>query len=471
MGWPAPASGAASDPAARQRPNIVFILADDLGWGDVNCFDPKNRGFYETPHLNRLARQGMRFTSAYTNAANCAPTRAALMSGQQYPNNPVYTVGTGARGRARHRALTPVKNQAVLPTEKITLAECLQQAGYTTGFMGKWHLGSPPNAGPRQQGFDVNVGGYRSGMPAWPGGYFRPDNNPHINDASKDEYLTDYLTRKAVSFIDRHQDKPFYLQLSYYSVHTPIQAPEARTAKYQKKQPADGHDNPTYAAMIESVDRGVGRIMAKLDALGLKDNTIVIFFSDNGGLGGYASLGLPGGGRRGVTDQSPLKGGKGSFFEGGIRVPLIVRWPDHVSADTATDEPVIGMDLYPTLLDATGVSAPADYALDGVSLMPALKDPDRALDREALYWHFPGYLQYRGPDNWRTTPVSVIRQGPWKLMKFYENNELKLYNLRDDLSETNNLAADRPQKRKMLHQKLQRWLETHDAPLPQRKGQ
>lgn len=449
-----------------ERTNIVFILVDDLGYTDVTPYSPHSPPFYETPHIDRLADQGMTFTDAYTNAANCAPTRAALMSGQYYPRQPIYTVNSGARGKAEDRALVPADNETVLPLEKITIAEQLKKADYATAFMGKWHLGNPPEAGPRQQGFDVNVGGTHTGHPSWEGAYFRPNNNPEIDDAAEDEYLTDYLFRKATDYIREHSGEPFYLQLSPYSVHVPLQAPDARVEPFENKKPADGHNNATYAAMIKSVDRGVGRVMNTLDSLGLSDNTLLIFYSDNGGLGGYRSIGLS---KNGITDNAPLKGGKGSFYEGGIRVPLIVRWPDVVAPGTKTREPISSIDFYPTLLQVAGIDRPDDYPLSGTSLIPLFRDAEAELEREHLFWHFPGYLQAYGPGKWRTTPVSVIRSGPWKLLKFYEKNRIELYNLEEDIGETRNLAPHKTEKRDQLLDRLNSWLDRIDAPLPQPK--
>jgi arylsulfatase A-like enzyme len=457
--------------AAPEPPNIVVILADDLGYTDVNPYTPHDpyaahkQPFYETPHIDRLAQQGMLFTDAYASAANCAPTRAALLTGQSYPRQPIYTVDSGARGQAAYRALRPPANAMTLPPETITLAERLRAAGYATGFIGKWHLGDPPAEGPRQHGFDVNVGGYHAGHPEWPGGYFQPDNNPQIDSTRFGEYLTDYLARRASDFIRAHRDEPFYLQLSHYAPHGPLQVPDARAAKYRAKPPANGHDNADYAALIEALDRSVGRVLRTVDEAGLTDNTIVVFTSDNGGNGGYRSIGLD---ENGFTDNAPLKGGKGSFYEGGIRVPLLVRWPRRVAPGSASTEPAISLDLYPTLLDAAGVAPPAGYVLDGQSLLPVLTGADATLDREALYWHFPGYLEAFEPGRWRTTPVSVIRAGPWKLLHFYEDDRRELYHLGNDLGERRDVADERPAVRHRLHRQLTRWLETMDAPLPQR---
>lgn len=448
-------------------PNIVFILVDDLGWTDVNPYAPHQDQYYETPHITQLAGQGVQFTNAYTNSANCAPSRAALLSGQYYPNNPVYTVGSGARGREEHRDLIPPDNQTTLPLEKVTFAERLQSAGYVTGFMGKWHLGDPPEAGPKQQGFDVNVGGYGTGRPSWTGAYFRPNNNPHIGDAQEGKYLTDYYSQKAVDFLEEHQDDHFYLQLSYYSVHSPLQAPNARKQPFEQKPTVGGHTGSTYAAMIKSVDRGVGQVMDTLGRLGIEEETIVVFYSDNGGVDGEAVD------HWSATDNAPLRMGKGSFYEGGIRVPLIVKWPEVVPEGVTVDEPVIGMDLYPTLLEAAGIERSSNYLLDGVTLLPLLEDPRTAtLNRENLYWHFPGYLGGNvEKGTWRTTPVSVVRSGDWKLMKFHEEDRLELYNLREDLSEEHNRAEERPEKRRELHGQLERWLEENDAPLPEPKSE
>lgn len=376
------------------KPNIIFIMADDLGFSDVNSFDPLGRNFYETPNIDQLGRQGMKFIQAYTNAANCAPTRAALVSGQYFPNQPIYHVGDSGPGD-----MIPAENAHYLPTEKITEAEMLKQAGYTTALIGKWHLGDPPEHGPQQQGYDVNIGGYSAGNPgSWEGGYFQPNNNPYIKDAREGEYLTDYLTRKTVEFIDEHKGDPIYLNLTYYTPHSPFQAPEHLVEKYKQKKGDRGHSHPTYAAMIESLDTNVGKIMAALDELKLAENTIVIFYSDNGGRGGYGFLGHE---KANVTDNAPLKGGKGTFYEGGIRVPLIIRWPEVIKPGTTSQEPVYTIDFYPTYLQLAGIEAPNQYQLDGQSLMPLFTNPGATLDRQSMYWHFPGY-----PNNpWRTTPV------------------------------------------------------------------
>jgi len=441
--------------ANQDLPNIIFIMADDLGYSDINSFDPLSRTFYETPNIDRLAEGGMRFLHAYTNGANCAPTRAALISGQYYPNQPIYHVGNSGTG-----AMIPAENAHELPLEKITHAEMLKKAGYQTALIGKWHLGDPPEFGPQEQGFDINVGGYNAGNPGvWEGGYFEPNNNPFITDSFDGEYLTDYKTRKAIEFITDNKDERFYLNLSLYTPHTPLQAPEHLVEKYKQKSPDRGHYNATYAAMIESMDMNIGKIMETLEALGLEENTIVIFYSDNGGQGGYEYLGRE---DHNITDNSPLKGGKSTFYEGGLRVPMIVRWPSVVVPGSVSHEPVLSIDFYPTYLEVSGLDQPENYKLDGLSFLPVLKKPDHSLNREALYWHFPGYPNV----TWRTTPVSVIRAGEWKLMKFYETNTVELYNVIEDEGEENDLSETMPEKRVELQQKLEKWLEGQNAPLP-----
>lgn len=452
------------------KPNIIFILVDDLGWTDINIFDPLHRSYYETPNIDKLARQGMRFTQAYSNAANCAPSRAAIMSGQIYPHEPIYTVGKRPRPkRFKNQPLVSATNYTALPLTKLTIAEALKKGGYKTAFMGKWHLGDPPTRGPEQQGFGINVGGYSAGNPgAWKGAYFKPNNNPYIHGARKGENLTEYLTRRAAEYIRDHvhRDHPFFLFLAYYLVHIPLQAPKSIVKKYKQKKGEGGHNNPVYAAMIQELDASIGKLMFILKKTGIENNTILVFFSDNGGVGGYEYSGHA---NANITDNSPLKGGKTTFYEGGIRVPLIVRWPKVISAGTKCTQPVTGVDLYPTLLDAVGIAPPQNYHLDGKSLLPLLKNPDYNFGKRALYWHFPGY-----PNNvWRTGPVSVIRYGKWKLMKFYEDfyksGKVQLYNLKKDLGEQHDVSKKYPKVRRKLLLKLEIWLEENEAPMPQKR--
>ena len=439
-------------------PSIVLILADDLGYGDLGCFGSE---YYETPHLDRLCAEGMKLTSAYTNGPNCAPTRAALISGQYCPRTGVYTVGSGARGLDKFRRMVPVRNVTALPLDKVTLADALKEAGYRTGMFGKWHLGNDAEHHPSRRGFDEAIQSA--------GRHFNFRTNPKT-ETKPGEYLADFLTDRALEFIDRSKDRPFFLYLPHFAVHTPLRAKPELIDRFKDKPPSAGHHNPVYAAMIASVDQSVGRIMKRLDELGLAENTIVIFFSDNGGVGGYGELG--GGTGRNITDNSPLRGGKGMLYEGGVRVPLIVRWPKVVKAGTTCDEPVIGIDFYPTLLEAAGAKPPQGYPLDGTSfLLPLLKSSGRAkLQRDAIYWHFPGYLQAdvkRG--TWRTTPGGAIRAGDFKLIEFFETGRIELYNLADDLSQKHDLASTMPDRAKELHAKLAAWRKALAAPMPKPK--
>jgi len=445
----------ASGQPARRKPNFVFIIIDDLGWTDVGCMGSK---FYETPNIDKLAKQGVIFTNAYTNAPNCAPTRACIISGQYTPRHGVYTVGSSERGLSRFRKLIPIPNNTNLAPTKITIAEALKTGGYATACIGKWHLGVGEEYQPDNQGFDVAIG--KRDLGYW-GGHFKPPlRRGKVGDADR-EYLTDRLPDESLKFIEANRDKPFFLYLAHHAVHTPLQAKRALVEKYEKKKPVGGHWNPVYAAMIESVDESVGRIMRKLDELGLTEDTVVFFFSDNGGVGGYEELGM---GRWGITSNKPLRGGKGMLYEGGIRVPLIVRYPNVVKAGTRCDTPVIGIDFYPTILDIAGISKPRDYVLDGESILPLLKG-EGSLKRDAIFWHFPAYLQ-GGAGKWRTTPAGAIRIGDFKLLEFFEDGKQELYNLKEDIGERNNLADAMPAKRRELYERLVAWRESINAPVP-----
>jgi arylsulfatase A-like enzyme len=446
----------AADSPPASKPNIVFILADDLGWTDLGCCGSR---YYETPNIDGLAAQGMRFTSGYTCGPNCAPTRAALMSGQYGPRTGIYTVGSIERFNWRSRPLRPVDNVEVLALEKVTIAEALQAAGYVTGHFGKWHLGSR-GQGPQGQGFDVNVGGNLAGSPA---SYFSPYRNKNLTDGPAGEYLTDRLTEEAVRFIRANRDRSFFLYLPHYAVHTPLQGKKDLVGRFQAKPPTEGHRNPTYAAMIASVDESVGRVLAVLDELKLADRTLVIFASDNGGVGGYAREGIRAGD---ITDNTPLRGGKGMLYEGGIRVPYIFRWPGHIAPHAVCDEPINSVDLYPTLLELAQAPRPQNHALDGTSYLSLLTGAVPA-QRPPLFWHFPGYLG-AGGGTWRTTPAGAIRDGDWKLLEFFEDGRLELYNLKDDPGERTNLAAELPDKVSQLHARLLAWRQEVNAPMPTR---
>lgn len=447
---------------AAERPNIVLIVADDLGWTDLACFGSH---YYRTPNIDRLCRQGMKFTAAYTCGPNCAPTRACLMSGMYTPRHGIYTVGSGARGKEKFRRLVPVPNQTTLAPSFTTIAELLHDAGYATAHMGKWHLGEPGTAGPCEQGFDLNIGGNHSGSPR--GGYFGPfTRNPQLPVVSEGTNLTDLLAQEAVNFIRAERGHPFFLYLPFYAVHSPHQAKKERIQEYQRRKPYVGHNNPTYAAMIETVDTGVGNIMAELDSLGLTDNTVVMFYSDNGGVGGYAEAGVKG--TRGVTSQAPLRGGKGMLYEGGIRVPLIVRWPGTTRPASVCAAPVITVDFYPTLAEIGQVKAPLPERLDGTSIVPLIKG--ESLPARKLFWHFPGYLEGNAKlGSWRTTPAGAVQMNGWKLIEFFEDEHVELYNLATDISERNNMVDTQSEKAAELKNALHVWRQRVAAPMPESK--
>lgn len=443
---------------ATDKPNIVFFFIDDLGWADLGF---QGSDFYETPHIDRLAASGMVFTDAYACAPNCAPSRACLLSGKYTPRHGVFTVGDPRRGNHRFRKLEPVENKTVLADEFVTWAEVLAGNGYTLASMGKWHLGADPTT----QGFNINIAGKQWGSPSG-GGYHSPYKYPNLANEQPGEYLTDRLTEEAINFIDASRDAPFFLYLSHYAVHTPIQAKEQLTAKYQSKPPGQHHNNAKYAAMIESVDQSVGRVLDHLEERGLSENTVVVFSSDNGGFSG-------------ATSNHPLRGFKGMLYEGGIREPLIIRWPGVTQPGSRSSEPVIGVDLYPTFVEITGSQhassqhassqRDADLQFDGLSLVPLLQDPTAKLNRDAIFWHFPCYLQGSGDPHggpFRTTPAGAIRSGDWKLIEWFESGRQELYHLKTDLAESNDLSKSNPQKLAELQTKMNQWRAEVSAPIP-----
>jgi arylsulfatase A-like enzyme len=440
---------------AAGKPNVVFILADDLGWTDLGC---QGSNYYESPNIDKLAASGLRFTSGYTCGPNCQPTRAALMSGQYGPRTGIYTVGDIDRFNWRSRTLRPADNAEHVPADRELLGAAIKRAGYATGMFGKWHLGNNDANHPGKRGFDEAF--------VSAGRHFNFKTNPPV-EHDDDEYLADFLTDHAVDFIKRHKAEPFFLYLPHFGVHSPHQAKEEMIARFRDKPKAGsrekgGHFDPTYAAMIASVDESVGRVVTTLQELGLDKNTLVIFSSDNGGVGGYERWGINGGS---ITDNAPLHGGKGMLYEGGIRVPYIFSWPGVIPAGKICDEPINSVDLYPTLLELTGAASPPQQ-LDGESYLSLLKSGGKAsLNREAIFWHFPGYLG-AGGDSWRTTPVGAIRAGDWKLHEFFEDGHVELYNLRDDLGETQNLVDELPEKAAELQAKLVAWRQDVGAPMP-----
>ena len=447
------------------QPNIVFILADDLGWMDLGCY---GSDLHETPVLDKLAKQSVRFTNAYAASPVCTPTRASILTGK-FPARLHMTIWReSAAQRGRRRLLEPIA-RGDLPLEEVTLAERLQQAGYYTAHVGKWHLGRA-EAYPQTHGFDINIGGTLWGAPQT---FFYPYRGeqyfrqwryvPDLEPGRTGEYLTDRLTDKALEIIDREGHRPFFLNLWYHTVHTPIEGKRALVEKYRarlREQPSESaksriHVNPDYAAMVESLDANVGRVLAKLEERGIAEKTIVVFFSDNGGFTGSCKL-HPG---RAVTSNAPLRSGKGSLYEGGIRVPLMIRWPG-VTHAAVCDVPVISCDLYPTLLRMVGLDSDPQHSPDGIDLISLLKEPNRAMDPRALFFHYPHYYQ-------TTSPVSAVRQGEWKLLHYYEDSQIELYNLREDPGERNDLSKSSPAIAKRLEKKLQVWLGATEAQTPE----
>ena len=452
---------------ARKRPNFVFFLIDDMGWTDLGCYGSK---FYETPNIDRLAAQGMRFTNAYAACPVCSPTRASIMTGK-YPARLGITDWIGAPQK-------PTAYREYLPLEEVTIAEALKEAGYATGFVGKWHLATrdPDRAKyyPDRQGFDINIGGDFSGSPPT---YFYPyvrgkRSLETMPPGGKDgEYLTDRLTEEAVKFIEASQDRPFLLYLSHYAVHTPLESKKELVGKYEAKAkslPApDGphalpvygryqtrlvQDHPVYAGMVQSVDESVGRVLRKLEQLGLDNDTIVIFMSDNGGLSTVA--------REGPTCNLPLRAGKGWLYEGGVREPMIIKWPGVVRPGSVCQEPVISTDFYPTMLEMAGLPLRPKQHVDGVSLTGLLRGTGTLRPR-ALYWHYP---HYHGSGN---RPSGMIRAGDHKLIEWYEDGKVELYNLKEDRGEKRDLAAVQPDKARELRQMLHAWRAEVGAKMPQ----
>lgn len=447
---------AAAEPARPTQPlNFVFFLIDDLGWTDLGCF---GSDLYETPNIDRLAREGMRFTNAYAACTVCSPTRAAVMTGK-YPARLHVTDWIAGHERPYAKLRIPDWTK-YLPHEQVTIAEALKPAGYFTGHVGKWHLGSK-GFWPTDQGFDVNIAGHEAGSPPsyyWPyerGG--RRILNLELTKQTEGQYLTDRLGDEAVQILRAHSREPFFLYLPTYQVHMPLDPKKEYVPKYQARiRPGLKHDHPGYAAMIQSMDEYVGKVLRALDELKIADRTVVFFTSDNGGLSHLW------GEKRGPTNNAPLRLGKGSAYEGGVRVPLIVRWPGAVRPNSTCHEPVLSIDYYPTILELAGVKGDAKHNadLDGVSLVPLLGDPAAKLQRDAIFWHYPHYH----PGG--ATPYGAVRAGDWKLIEFYEDMHVELYNLKEDIGERNDLAARMPDKVAELRDRLHRWREAVGAQMP-----
>ncbi|QDU87814.1 Arylsulfatase [Pirellulimonas nuda] len=447
-----------------RQPNVVFFLVDDLGYSDLGCF---GSSFYETPNLDRLAESGVRLTSAYAACPVCSPTRASILSGK-YPQRVGITDFINAAGGnqpenwGRNTPLLPAPNQDQLALQEQTLAEAFKDAGYATFFAGKWHLGSDGWA-PEDQGFDRNAGGLEWGHPK---GYFSPYRNPKLPDGPDGEHLTARLAEETCKFIRESADQPFLAYLSFYTVHTPLQSPKALEKKYQAKKRSEApetqwgresprevrqtQNHPVYAGMVESMDTAVGRVLTTLEELGLADDTIVVFTSDNGGLS--TSEGSP-------TSNLPLRGGKGWMYEGGIREPTIVRWPGHGKPGVSSDALVLSTDYYPTLLAMAGVPPRPQQHVDGVSFAPVLEGTADAA-RESACWDYPHYGNQGG------SPCGAIRRGDWKLIHWYGSDRVELYNLADDIGEHHDLAESKPELRDELLGRLNAWRREVGAKAP-----
>jgi arylsulfatase A-like enzyme len=427
------------------QPNIVLFYADDLGWTDLSA---QGSDYYESPRIDSLARDGMRFNRAYAGAANCAPSRACLMTGLYTPRHGVYTVGESDRGKSKDRKLIPINNQTVLDRKFPTLAGVLKGAGYSTCIAGKWHLSKDP----KDYGFDVNFGGCEWGQPK---SYFSPYHSRVLKDGPKGEHLPARLASEVSAWIKEKKDGPFFVYFPFYSVHTPIQAPDDLTAAFARKPPGKEHGSAKYAAMIKAMDSAVGKVLDTLDELELADDTIVIFTSDNGPYGD-------------ISSARPLRGSKGMFYEGGIREPLFIRWSGRVKPGGTSEVPVHQVDLLPTLASIANATPPA--LLDGQSLVPLFNGG--SIEDRSLFWHFPAYLQgyknnpgARSP-SFRTTPCSVIMKGHWKLIEYFEDGATELYDLSRDPSEESDLSKSNAKQTKSLHQELIGWRKATNAPVP-----
>lgn len=423
---------------AGEKPNILFIYLDDFGWRDTGFM---GSDFYETPHLDALAAEGMVFTDAYSNAANCAPARASLLSGQYTPRHRILNVGTRPRGESAHRRLKIDPGTNVLADEIITWAEVLQEAGYRTGMFGKWHLGKDPTT----QGFDVAVQFHELTKNV---GHYLPDGT----------YLADALTDRTIDFIKENKDAPWCAYLAHFGVHTPLHPKKDLLPKYEAKQPGKLHNHVVMATMIQAIDDSVGRLISELERLGERENTMIVFSSDNGGYGP-------------ATDMDPLWGYKGTYFEGGIRVPLLINWPGVVAPGKRSSEPVIGIDFFPTFCAIAGAPLP-DQPADGRDLLPLFRGEVESFGPRPIFWHFPAYLQcYIVADEqrdplFRARPVAAVRVGDYKLKEYYEDGHIALYNLKADIREQKNLAGEMPGKRDELLTILHRWQDKIGAKRP-----
>ena len=434
-----------------EKPNIVLIVADDLGWSDLSYMGSE---YYETPNIDKLSKSGMTFYNGYASSANCAPSRATMLSGKYHTEHGIYTVRNSDRGSRKTRKIIPIETKTTLDLDFFVIPEMLKEMGYTNGHFGKWHLGDV-GFHPEQSGFDVNIGGNKHGGP---GGYFAPYPNPELENEPKGEYLTDRIGDEVVKFIDINKENNFFAYVPFFSVHTPIQSKPDYQKKYSNKESNEFHNRADYAGMIQSLDENIGKILDKIDALNLSENTLIIFTSDNGGI-------------RAISNQYPLRAGKGSYYEGGIKVPMIFSWKGKIEAKTESYERVSNLDFYPTIKKLVGYNESID--LDGEDLTPIFKG--EKLKKRELYFHFPVYLEpYRvqldsGTDPlFRTRPGTVIIKDNWKLHHYYEDNKFELYDLEKDVSESENLSEIKKEKKNELLIDLNNWRKTNNAPIPSR---
>ncbi|NJB82083.1 sulfatase [Wenyingzhuangia aestuarii] len=428
----------------RPKPNVVFFLVDDMGWTDASVF---GSDLYQTPNIDQLVSDGMSFTNAYASCTVCSPTRASIMTGK-YPARLYVTDWIEGHEKPYAKLKIPEWNQK-LDLDEVTLAEMFQKNGYKTVHLGKWHLGEDAKYWPENQGFDKNIAGFSAGSPKADGGkgYFSPYNNPRLSDGEKGEYLTDRLAKEAVAYIQKHKKEPFFMNLWLYNVHMPLQAKKEVVQKYKALvKKGMTHQNATYAAMIEHMDTALGTVVKALKENGLEENTILVFHSDNGG-----HL-LP-------TKNTPLKSGKGDVYEGGVRVPLIFKWPNKIKAGVVTETVAISADVFPSLMGLTNSFVKSPRNIDGVDLSPLLLNKG-VVKRDAVYWHYPHYH----PGG--AKPYSAIRKGDWKLIQVFEHDTLELYNLKTDIGETTNLATKYPEKTEELVKDLETWRKSVNAQMP-----
>lgn len=438
-----------SNKESLDKPNIILIVADDLGWSDLSYMGSE---YYETPNIDKLSKSGMTFYNGYASSANCAPSRATMLSGKYHTEHGIYTVRNSDRGSRKTRKIIPIETKTTLDLDFFVIPEMLKEVGYTNGHFGKWHLGDV-GFHPEQSGFDVNIGGNRHGGP---GGYFAPYPNPELENEPKGEYLTDRIGDEVVKFIDQNKENNFFAYVPFFSVHTPIQSKPDYQKKYSNKESNEYHNRPDYAGMIQSLDENIGKILDKIDTLNLSENTLIIFTSDNGGI-------------RAISNQYPLRAGKGSYYEGGIKVPMIFSWKGKIEAETDSYERISNLDFYPTIKNLVGYKESID--LDGEDLTPIFKG--EKLKKRELYFHFPIYLEpYRvqldsGTDPlFRTRPGTVIIKDNWKLHHYYEDNKFELYDLEKDISESKNLVEINKEKKTELLMDLNNWRKAKNAPIP-----